>query len=161
MQGELETVLRDPPRDAARRRAAVLDTPAEEAFNRRLARVCSVPRSRSSRSSTPTASSSRAASAWASLAANAAEYTLEARISLSASADDTRATVVAADTGRGIAVDTRGRLFERFFRGGERDGDGCGRSIARHAVDSLGGAIHVHEPVEAGTVGTLRLPGRA
>ena len=52
-------------------------------------------------------------------------------------------------------------LASFYALGAERNGWLFHRSIAGQAVDSLGGAIHVHEPVEGRTVGRLRLPGRA
>jgi signal transduction histidine kinase len=103
-----------------------------------------------------------AAQALATVAANAAKYTLAGRISLSASADDEGATIVVADTGPGIAPEERGRLFERFYRAGESGGEGfgLGLSIARQAVESLGGTIDVQASREGGTAVVLRLPAR-
>ncbi len=49
-----------------------------------------------------------------------------------------------ADRGAGIPVEERTRVFERFTRGGSRDGGtGLGLAIARWAVDLHGGAIAV------------------
>lgn len=49
-----------------------------------------------------------------------------------------------ADAGPGIPVEERTRVFERFTRGGSRDGGtGLGLAIARWAVDLHGGAIAV------------------
>ena len=53
------------------------------------------------------------------------------------------------DDGPGIAVDERSVVFERFTRGGSRDGGtGLGLAIARWAVELHGGTIAVvgHEP---------------
>lgn len=101
-----------------------------------------------------------AAQALASVAANAAKYTVAGRISLSASADDEGATILVADTGPGIALEERGRLFERFYRAGERGGEGfgLGLSIASQAVESLGGTLDVRTSPEGGTTVAFRLP---
>ncbi len=101
-----------------------------------------------------------AAQALASIAANAAKYTLAGRICLSGSVDANGATIVVDDTGPGIAPEARERLFERFYRGGERDRDGfgLGLSIAGQAIESLGGAIEVHPSAEGGTRVEVRLP---
>jgi len=49
-----------------------------------------------------------------------------------------------ADEGPGIPAEERTRVFERFTRGGSRDGGtGLGLAIARWAVDLHGGAIAV------------------
>lgn len=103
-----------------------------------------------------------AAQALASVAANAAKYTLAGRISLSASVDETSTTLAVSDTGPGIAPETRARLFDRFFRNGDRDRDGfgLGLSIARQAVASLGGDIDVQSAAEGGTIVELRLPAQ-
>jgi two-component system phosphate regulon sensor histidine kinase PhoR len=103
-----------------------------------------------------------AAQALASVAANAAKYTLAGRITLSASANGEGATIVVADTGPGIPAAARARLFERFYRGGERAGDGfgLGLSIASQAVASLGGAIEVRAGLDGGTAVELHFPSR-
>jgi PAS domain S-box-containing protein len=105
------------------------------------------------------------AQALATVAANAAKYTLAGRISLQAAASDGGATIVVADTGPGIAVAERERLFDRFYRAGGRgrdgDGFGLGLSIARQAMESLGGTIDVRSSPAGGTTVELRLPPRA
>ena len=48
------------------------------------------------------------------------------------------------DSGPGIAADERSNVFERFTRGGSRDGGtGLGLAIARWAVELHGGTVGV------------------
>jgi two-component system sensor kinase FixL len=61
-----------------------------------------------------------------------------------------------ADTGPGIPVEVREKLFHPFFTTKAR-GTGLGLSIARRLVDAQGGSIAVACPPEGGTVVTLTL----
>ena len=45
------------------------------------------------------------------------------------------------DTGPGIAADVLPRIFDRFYRSGERGGSGLGLPIARSLVEAHGGTI--------------------
>ncbi len=68
------------------------------------------------------------------------------------------------DNGRGVPVDQRERLFERFFRAGAEtvtgiEGTGLGLSIVRETVESLGGEAWV-EFAEGETVFAFSLPSR-
>jgi signal transduction histidine kinase len=100
-----------------------------------------------------------AAQALASVAANAAKYTVEGRIRLSAAVDDEGVAFAVTDTGSGIEPASQRRLLERFYRGGERGGDGfgLGLSIAAHAVASLGGSLDITSSADGTTV-HIRLP---
>jgi signal transduction histidine kinase len=61
-----------------------------------------------------------------------------------------------SDTGNGIAASDRARIFERFYRAGDRDGGfGLGLSIAREAVRTLGGEIELESEQSVGT--TVRI----
>lgn len=104
-----------------------------------------------------------AAQALESVAANAAKYTLSGRISLSASWVEGGAAIVVADSGPGISLDEQSRVFDRFYKNGGRAGDGfgLGLSIARQAIESLGGDIEVEpSPPDGGTTVRMRLPTR-
>jgi len=61
-----------------------------------------------------------------------------------------------ADTGSGIPALDRARIFDRFYRAGDRDGGfGLGLSIAREAVRTLGGEIELESEQSVGT--TVRI----
>ncbi len=65
-----------------------------------------------------------------------------------------------ADTGKGIAPEEVGRIFERFYRGSgslEQEGFGLGLSIARRMVDVMGGEIGVDSRVGIGSTFWVRL----
>jgi PAS domain S-box-containing protein len=102
--------------------------------------------------------------AIANLAGNAAKYTSEGAIRLSARRIDRDwVAIEVADTGAGVAAEERERVFERFYRGGERDrtGFGLGLAIATQAARALGGRIELEpDGADGGTTVRLTLPGR-
>jgi signal transduction histidine kinase len=68
-----------------------------------------------------------------------------------------------SDTGIGIPVEERDRLFERFYRASSATeqaipGTGLGLAIAKAIVDAHGGSIGVESMVGAGTTFTVELP---
>jgi signal transduction histidine kinase len=62
------------------------------------------------------------------------------------------------DTGPGIAADVLPRVFDRFYRSGERGGSGLGLPIARSLVEAHGGTIVASSEVGHGTTISIRLP---
>ncbi|MEX2446755.1 MAG: ATP-binding protein [Dehalococcoidia bacterium] len=66
------------------------------------------------------------------------------------------------DRGRGIPVDRRERIFERFFRAddasNESGGLGLGLSISKDIVDAHGGAITAEFPDEGGSRFSVAIP---
>ncbi len=80
---------------------------------------------------------------------NALRYTPaggSVRLSLAAE-DGDQALLTIEDSGPGIPLEARERVFERFHRelGTERDGSGLGLSIVRRLVDVLGARIALDE----------------
>ncbi|SIS15027.1 HAMP domain-containing sensor histidine kinase [Williamsia sterculiae] len=74
--------------------------------------------------------------------------------------DGETVVVEVADQGAGIAPDERTRIFERFTRGGSRDGGtGLGLAIARWVVDLHGGEIGVVDDPHGCRI-RVRLPAR-
>ena len=73
--------------------------------------------------------------------------------------------VVVRDSGRGLSVEQRERLFEPFERlGAEREGiagNGIGLAIARRLVERMGGTIEVESTPGAGSEFSVWLPAAA
>jgi signal transduction histidine kinase len=62
-----------------------------------------------------------------------------------------------------VAAEERGRLFDRFYRGGDvrhqgTPGSGLGLSRARTIVKLHGGTIALVDNEPAGTIAVIRLP---
>jgi len=95
---------------------------------------------------------------------NAVKYCpKDARILVSASADDGRVRLVVSDTGPGIAPEHLQRVFERFYRvdaGRSRElgGTGLGLSIVKHMVEAMRGKVSVESTVGRGSTFVVSLP---
>jgi signal transduction histidine kinase len=94
------------------------------------------------------------------VAINAAHYTTNGRIDLTARVVDGAAEISVADTGPGISNTEQERVFERFYRGDGRTahGSGLGLAIARTAVEAVGGVVELESALGEGTVVRFRLP---
>jgi signal transduction histidine kinase len=73
--------------------------------------------------------------------------------------DEQTVRIEVCDDGAGIGTAGRDRLFDRFYRGTERDGDGFGLGLAivRDAVRALGGTVEIDSPAGGGTVVAVTL----
>jgi signal transduction histidine kinase len=67
-------------------------------------------------------------------------------------------TIDVTDSGPGIAADVLPRIFDRFYRAGERGGSGLGLPIARSLVEAHGGSITASSQPGHGTTISIRLP---
>ena len=87
------------------------------------------------------------------LGENAAKHTPAGRVVLRAYAVGQSVRVEVEDTGVGMTADTQRHVFDRFFRGQNRDpeGFGLGLAIVRQAVQSLDGRIELDSAPGAGT----------
>ncbi|MFP4272557.1 MAG: ATP-binding protein [Halothiobacillaceae bacterium] len=106
------------------------------------------------------------------LVSNAVKYTDRGRVRVEARVGDPGQArqsdpgqpaliVEVVDTGRGIAEDEIGRLFEPFFqstRSGATEGTGLGLPITRQFVALLGGSIQVQSRLGEGSRFTVVLP---
>ncbi|HET7431668.1 MAG TPA: ATP-binding protein [Nocardioides sp.] len=98
------------------------------------------------------------------LCSNAVKYTpAGGRVCVTASADDTTATVVVRDTGIGISVQDQAHLFSAFYRSSNPEaltlpGTGLGLAIARSIAEAHGGDIAMDSELGRGSTFTLRLP---
>ena len=87
------------------------------------------------------------------LGENAAKHTLSGRVVLRAYATGRTVRVEVEDTGIGMSSETQRHVFDRFFRGADRDpeGFGLGLAIVRQAVRSLDGRIELDSAPGEGT----------
>jgi heavy metal sensor kinase len=76
------------------------------------------------------------------------------------SATPSQAVVDVIDSGPGIPAESRGRIFDRFYRveDGAKTGTGLGLSIARGAVEACGGRLTLEQSGPAGTTFRITLP---
>lgn len=84
---------------------------------------------------------------------NALRYTPSGgRVRLAVNRDDDQMLLEIEDSGPGIPVEAREKVFERFHRelGTERDGSGLGLSIVRRLVRILGARIQLDDSPELG-----------
>jgi len=97
------------------------------------------------------------------LMSNAVRYTEQGRILLRLTRDDGHACLEVADTGRGIATEDHGRIFEAFQQGfharepGGR-GVGLGLAIVRYIATLLDHPLELDSAPGKGTRVRLRLP---
>lgn len=68
-------------------------------------------------------------------------------------------SLAVSDTGKGIAKENMGKIFEPFFSDkAPGEGTGLGLFVTREIIDKLGGAIDVQSRVGVGTTVTLHIP---
>jgi len=97
------------------------------------------------------------------LVSNAAKFTEQGKISVSASYNDEWVTVKVADTGIGIPEDKLDTIFEEFTQVDasttrRAGGTGLGLPITRHFVQMHGGEINVESKGGVGSVFAFTLP---
>jgi two-component system sensor histidine kinase KdpD len=79
-------------------------------------------------------------------------------VRLEATSENGQVAVSVADSGRGILPEFRDRIFEPFYRVGDRGkGYGLGLAIAAQAVQAMEGTIEVSDTPGGGTTFTVRL----
>jgi signal transduction histidine kinase len=99
--------------------------------------------------------------ALANVAANAAKHTAVGSIELRAwERDDGTAVIEVSDTGPGMPASAQRRIFDRFYRGDSRDGEGfgLGMAIVKESVRALGGTVRVESRPGSGTTVRITLP---
>jgi two-component system, OmpR family, sensor histidine kinase KdpD len=101
---------------------------------------------------------------WAlsNLLSNALRYTPPGgRVDIDVRPQDGCVLVAVSDTGPGIPLEQRERIFERFTQaaeGGEVGSAGLGLAIVRDIVQAHGGRIHLESEIGRGSRFTLELP---
>ena len=95
---------------------------------------------------------------------NAIKYSGESRkVEVSASADEQSVLIAVHDFGIGIKKEDIGRVFERFFRGGDEltrtvKGSGLGLTLVKKIVEAHQGKVQVDSEPGKGSVFSIRLP---
>jgi signal transduction histidine kinase len=104
------------------------------------------------------------------LLSNAIKFTPEGgRVTLSARTEGRFAVIQVADTGIGIAVEDRDKIFEKFRQAGvpgvengvltrEHQGTGLGLSIVRELTKLLGGEVALESQPGQGSTFTIKIP---
>ncbi|MDR3491985.1 MAG: ATP-binding protein [Gammaproteobacteria bacterium] len=77
--------------------------------------------------------------------------------------NETHAVIIVADNGLGIPVDSRDKIFERFYQEKDpefrqSDGFGLGLAIVKEFVELQGGSVHVEDAPEGGAQFVIYLP---
>ncbi|MHB1928842.1 MAG: HAMP domain-containing sensor histidine kinase [Acidimicrobiales bacterium] len=97
------------------------------------------------------------------LLSNAVKFTPSGgKVRVSVDNEGSHRRIVVADTGRGIAVEEQGMVFDRFFRGtASRDtsGSGVGLAVVAALVAAHGGSVDLDSSPGSGSTFTVRLPG--
>jgi signal transduction histidine kinase len=93
------------------------------------------------------------------LAENSAKHTREGRIVLRAYEVGQNLRVEVEDTGVGMSAETQRHVFDRFYRGQDRDagGFGLGLAIVRQAVRTLDGRVELDSAPGKGTLVRIEL----
>jgi len=96
------------------------------------------------------------------LLSNAIRYTERGHVAISSRIDEQGVQVKVEDTGVGIAMEDRNRIFDEYFRADstkdECDGFGLGLAMARQMAVLMGGELSVVSRPGAGSIFTLFLP---
>jgi signal transduction histidine kinase len=101
----------------------------------------------------------RAREILANLVANALRYTPRGgQVTVEARAKDGAIALAVVDTGAGIAPDSLGRVFDRFYKSPESRGAGLGLAIAKQLVEAHGGTIGASSELGLGTRIQFTLP---
>jgi two-component system, OmpR family, sensor kinase len=102
--------------------------------------------------------------AFLNLVSNAVAHTTPGgKITLAATADERRVSIIVADDGPGIRPEDLARVFDRFYRAqgkrlGDGGGSGLGLAITRRLVEMHEGTITAGKGPDGGAVFTVRLP---
>jgi PAS domain S-box-containing protein len=97
------------------------------------------------------------------LMSNAVKFTTSGMVSISVHRRRGRVTFDVRDTGRGIAPEELGPIFEEFYQGpdpanGNVPGTGLGLAVSRRLAHALGGELTAQSEIGSGSTFTLSLP---
>lgn len=95
------------------------------------------------------------------LLSNALKYAPDKScIQVSLDADDTVVRIEVADSGPGIPEEERSRIFNRFYRLGDKEGTGLGLAVCKSIIEAHGGEIGVVSNVPFGASFVCTFPFR-
>ncbi|MBE9114894.1 hybrid sensor histidine kinase/response regulator [Lusitaniella coriacea LEGE 07157] len=93
------------------------------------------------------------------LIGNAIKFTDAGKVAVNITPEDGGIVLGVSDTGMGISVEDRARIFERFRQGNHlRSGSGLGLYLCHQIIRSHQGRIDVQSEVGEGTTFTIHLP---
>ena len=99
---------------------------------------------------------------WLNLMGNAVKYTPKGgSISVTLKNEPSSLTVVVADTGKGIAKEDLGKIFDKYYqtdKSHSKQGLGLGLSISKRIVELCGGEISVKSALGEGSSFKVVLP---
>jgi len=109
------------------------------------------------------ADSSRITQVLLNLLSNAYKYTLEGGATVEVSQTDEWVNITVSDTGVGIKEADQDKLFQRFFRAGDRaiqrvEGTGLGLNISKGLIELHGGRLTFESEYGVGTTFNATLP---
>ena len=105
--------------------------------------------------------------AVSNLVDNAIQYTqAEGRVTVKVDQKSDHQLIIVQDTGVGIAPTDQARIFEKFYRARQREGDrqgglGLGLAIVKSIAEQHGGRIAVESRLGVGSTFTLEIPIRS
>jgi PAS domain S-box-containing protein len=97
------------------------------------------------------------------LVGNAVKFTVEGRVSLRATRDESDIVFEVSDTGCGVSAGEMERIFMEFYQSSVSSakpvgGTGLGLSVSRRLAEALGGGIEADSEVGVGSTFRVRLP---
>lgn len=96
------------------------------------------------------------------LFSNAMKYAPDgSRIDVRLSTEAEHASVTVCDQGPGIPDAERDRIFDRFYRVGDKEGSGLGLAVCKSIVEAHGGAISATDNPDGGACFSFRLPRKS
>lgn len=101
---------------------------------------------------------------WTNLLSNAFKFTQKGgTIKITQTSTPEEAVIRVCDNGCGMTLDTKKKIFEKFYQGDtshSTSGNGLGLALAFRIVQMMEGTIEVKSEPEKGSVFTVRLPMR-
>ncbi|TAN01916.1 MAG: HAMP domain-containing protein [Chitinophagaceae bacterium] len=107
------------------------------------------------------ADSEKAAWVLTNLISNAIRYSYNnSTVFLGISVEKEHVAFTVKDTGQGISLEYKDKIFDRYFRipGSKKEGTGLGLTISKEFIEAQGGHITVESSLDTGSIFTVTLP---